>query len=133
MAFEKFTDVGRVFTPRATIRSTGQIGFNHGSVKRFEMEKFGYAILFYDKENKRVGIQLTNNKDDEGACTLSVKNGNGTISARSFLEHYNLTPEVSMQYALKLDSESKLLVINVGSGSQRTRKKGVDSEMSRVQ
>lgn len=130
MAFERFTDIGRVFTPRATIRSTGQIGFNHGSVRRFEMEKYAFVVLFYDKENKRVGVQLTNNKDEEGACTLSVKQGNGTVSARSFLEHYELMPEVTNQYPLKLDPESKLLVIQIGSGSQRTRKKaqkGVDS------
>lgn len=122
MAFERFTDVGRVFRPRASIRSNGQIGFNHGSVKRFELQKFSHVVLFYDKDSKRVGVRLTNDKTEAGASTLITRSGNGTVSARAFLEYYHLLPKVTTQHDLEWDEENKLLVVDMGKGSQRTRK-----------
>lgn len=127
MAFERFTEVGRVFRPRASIRSNGQLGFNHGCVKRFEMEKSSHAVLFYDPDTMRVGVKLTNDKTEPGASTLITRGGNGTVSARAFLEYYHLMPKVTTQYDIEWDPESKFLVIDVGRGSQRTRKR-VDRE-----
>ncbi len=123
MPFERFTDVGRVFRPRASIRSNGQIGFNHGSVKRFDLQKFTHIVLFYDKDEKKVGIKLTNDKSEPGASTLITRSGNGTVSARSFLEFYHLLPKDTTQYDIEWNEENKLLVVDMGKGSQRTRKK----------
>ncbi|MGB2678377.1 MAG: hypothetical protein WAN12_14925 [Candidatus Acidiferrum sp.] len=127
MAFERFTDVGRVFRPRASIRSNGQIGFNHGSVKRFDMQKYSFAVLFYDKENRKVGVKLTNDKTEAGASSLITRSGNGTVSARAFLEYYRLLPKITTQHDIEWDEENKLLVVDIGKGSQRTRKK-IDRE-----
>lgn len=120
MAFERFTEVGRVFRPRASLRSNGQIGFNHGSVKRFDMEKYPYVVLFYDAETNRIGVQLTNNKDEPGAATLITKNGNGTVSARSFLEYYQLTPKETTQYNIEKDTASGMLIIEVAKIAEKT-------------
>jgi hypothetical protein len=119
MAFERFTEVGRVFRPRASLRSNGQIGFNHGSVKRFEMEKFTHAILFYDAETKRIGVKLTNEKDEPGASALMTRSGNGTLSARAFLEFYQLTPKTTTQYDIERDNPSGLLVINIAKITEK--------------
>jgi hypothetical protein len=127
MPFERFTEVGRVFRPRASIRSNGQLGFNHGCVKRFEMEKSSHAVLFFDADTMRVGVKLTNDKTESGAATLITRGGNGTVSARAFLEYYHLMPKVTTQHDIEWDPESKLLVIDVGKSSQRTRRT-VDKE-----
>lgn len=113
MPFERFTDVGRVFRPRASLRQNGQLGFNHGSIKRFDMDKFSHVVLFYDVDTKRIGIKLTNDKDEAGACTLITKSGGGTVSARSFLEYYRLTPKKTTQYDIERDEEADMLVIEV--------------------
>lgn len=120
MAFERFTEVGRVFRPRASLRSNGQIGFNHGCVKRFEMEKYAYAILFYDAETNRIGVVLTNNKEEPGAATLMTRSGNGTISARSFLEYYRLIPKKTTQYDIERDVSSGMLIIGVAKNAEKT-------------
>jgi hypothetical protein len=119
MAFERFTDVGRVFRPRASLRSNGQIGFNHGAVKRFEMEKFSHAVLFYDAETKRIGIHLTNDKDEAGASTLITRNKNGTLSARAFLEFHQLTPRTTTQYDIARDTATGMLVIGVVKSTEK--------------
>lgn len=113
MPFERFTEVGRVFRPRASLRSNGQIGFNHGCVKRFSMERHSHVVLFYDIENKLVGIKLTNDSQEPGASTLILHSGNGTVSARAFLEYYNLTPQKTTQYDVRRDEDSDMLVIDV--------------------
>jgi len=120
MPFERFTEVGRVFRPRASLRSNGQIGFNHGCVKRFEMQKFSHAVLFYDTETKRIGVKLTNDKDEAGASALITRSGNGTVSARAFLEYYHLTPKTTTQYDIERDSASGLLVIGVAKATDKT-------------
>jgi hypothetical protein len=111
--FERFTEVGRVFRPRASLRENGQIGFNHGCVKRYDMDKYAHVVLFYDAENKRIGIMLTNATEEEGACNLITKSGGGTVSARSFLEYYHLTPKKTNQYDIYKDPESGFLVIQL--------------------
>jgi hypothetical protein len=113
MPFERFTDVGRVFRPRASIRSNGQLGFNHGSIKRFEMDKFAYVVLFYDADTKRIGVQLTNNKDEPGASSLVVRSGNGAVSAKAFLEYYQLMPNKTKQYNIEKDKGSEMLIISL--------------------
>jgi hypothetical protein len=120
MAFERFTDVGRVFRPRASLRSNGQLGFNHGCVKRFEMEKFTHAVLFYDADTNRIGVKLTNNKEEPGAAALITRSGNGTISARSFLEYYRLTPKKTTQYDIEFEDASGMLVIGVGKVTEKS-------------
>jgi hypothetical protein len=118
MPFERFTEVGRVFRPRASIRSNGQLGFNHGCVKRFEMEKYTHAVLFFDPDSRRIGVKLTNDKEEPGASTLITRGGNGTVSARSFLEYYRITPKKTTQYDISSDKASGFLVIEVGKDAE---------------
>jgi len=118
MAFERFTEVGRVFRPRASIRSNGQLGFNHGCVKRFEMEGFTHVVLFYDPEANRIGVKLTNDKEEPGASTLITRGGNGTVSARAFLEYYRLTTKRTSQFDIERDKETGYLVIDIGKRAE---------------
>lgn len=119
MAFERFTDVGRVFRPRASLRQNGQLGFNHGCIKRFDMQNFSHVVLFFDVDTKRIGIKLTNDKDEAGACTLITKSGGGTVSARSFLEYYKLTPKKTTQYDIDRDEEADMLIIEVAKVAKK--------------
>ena len=50
MAFVKFTKVrSRIDTPKASIWTRGQIGFNQGAVKEYNLDAFQYAVLYYDE------------------------------------------------------------------------------------
>ncbi len=113
MPFERFTEVGRSFRPRASIRSTGQIGFSYAAVKRFDLVKYNYAVLFFDKETKKIGIKLTKDENEEGAVRLFTRNGNGSISARSFLYYYQISHKKTKQFDIDRDAESGYLIISV--------------------
>jgi hypothetical protein len=119
MPFERFTDVGRVFRPRASLRSNGQLGFNHGCVKRFEMAAYSHVVLFYDVDTNRIGVKLTKDKDEAGAAALITRSGNGTVSARAFLEYYRLTPKKTTQYDIERDNDAGMLVISLARSNER--------------
>lgn len=110
MAFERFTKTGRSYAPKISIRSNGQLGFNFGAIEKFQLGNFAYAILFYDKQSKMVGIKLTNDKEDEGACKLRVHNKNASIAAKSFLDYYSIPYSKTARFESVWDKKENMIV-----------------------
>lgn len=113
MAFERFTEVGRAFRPRASVRSNGQIGFNQGAVKRYGLEQWQYVVLFYDKDTRRIGIRLTKDEKEEGVARLVCKGGNAAVSARSFLYYYNIPHDKTIALDIEQDKEQGMLIVKL--------------------
>lgn len=112
MGFEKFTQTGRSFTPKVSIWSRGQIGFNKGAVKRFDLGKFNYVVFFYDKDTNRIGIKPIE-KAEEGAVTLNQKTTGAAVGAKAFLDFYDIDYKETRQYNVQEDKENNLLVIDL--------------------
>ena len=113
MGFEKFTSSGKTFKPKVSIRKYGQIGFNNGAVKKFDLDKYEYVILFYDRENRRIGIKLTNNSSEDGAMKLQKRPLNVAISAKSFLEYYEIPYLKTSRYNPQWDENEKMIIIDL--------------------
>jgi hypothetical protein len=113
MPFEKFTKTGRVYIPKASIWSRGQIGLNQGAIEKFNLDDFNFAVLYYDHDEKKIGIQFTNEKG-EGAIKLTKRKGGGTsISANAFLGYYDIEHATTKKYDVALDEESGFFVIQL--------------------
>ena len=123
--FEKFTDTGTSYSARATIRRTGQIGFNSGAVNRYGIHDYAYAILYFDTKRRVVGIGLETGKS-EGAIEIRKSNTNTYIRARNFCDRYGMDYTESHRYELKQDPESKFLYFELdeekATGARRNRK-----------
>jgi hypothetical protein len=115
MAFEKFLYSGKTFKPRIAIRQNGQIGFNKGAEKRFELNKYEYIILYYDKEEQKIGIQLTNEENIKGVMKLQKRPLNIAISAKSFFEYYNISYSETKIYDPEWDEKNKMIIIKLKS------------------
>ncbi|MBT6690397.1 hypothetical protein HN903_02660 [archaeon] len=111
--FERFTQQGRSFNPKISIRKRGQIGFNNGAIKRFKIDGFDYVVLFIDKERTQIAFQFTNNKDEEGARKLAKRKNNYFVSGKSFLDYYNLSYEESQVFSVEWMEEHGIAVINL--------------------
>jgi len=111
--FERFTRKGRSFRPRISIRARGQIGFNNGSVQRFELSKYEFVILYYSKEKNQIAIQLTNNKNEDGSIKLIKKSGNYCFSGKAFLDFYGIDYEKTRTFDLE-SINGNVLVLNLG-------------------
>lgn len=86
MSFERFTQ-NRIksFIPKIVVWDKGQIAFNVAAVKQYEIDKYKYAILFYNKENNQIGIQLTNNEKEKGIIRLGKRTGGISFCGKNFL------------------------------------------------
>lgn len=115
MGFEKFTKIrSKIDTPKASIWSRGQIGFNQGAVQEYGLDKYGYVVLYYDRDTNRVGFQFTNDKKAEGASKLIVRKAAGaSLSSLAFLKTYRIDFTETKSYALVYDQEAQLYVIDL--------------------
>lgn len=113
MAFERFTKTGRGYTPKISIWTRGQIGFNQGAVERFKLRDFNYALLYFDKDEKKIGVQFTNDATEEGANKV-VKGKTGIfISAKAFLDYYDITHSKTKRYNVNYDTENGMYVLEL--------------------
>ena len=113
MAFEKFTKSGRSYKPKVSITGSGLIGFNNGSVKRFDLNKYEYAVLYYDREGQRIGVALTNEENDEGVCKLRNRASGADISARSFFDFYEIDYSETCKYDAVWDESENMIVVDI--------------------
>ncbi len=90
MPFERFTSLGRSNRPKITVTRQGVISFNKGATRRYAMHDYTHAVLFWDGESRRVGVMLTSMSDEEGAVPIRFRQSGADISARSFLEFYDI-------------------------------------------
>jgi len=70
--FKRFTGRAKEAAPTVTVLARGLIVFNEGAIRKFALSRFNFALLFYDEELNRIGIQFTNNPHP------SEKNGGRT-------------------------------------------------------
>jgi hypothetical protein len=72
MAFEKYIPPQTSgLRPRATIRPSGLISFDAAAVEAFGLDSAPYAVLYFDKTRKMVGVAITTNENEDGALKLS--------------------------------------------------------------
>ena len=115
MAFEKFTKTGgRIGTPKISIWSRGQIGLNRGAIERFRLDKYKYVVLFYDKDDKKIGIKFIDDSTEEGASKIiHRKSGGLSFSGVAFLHYYDIDYSETKKYDLEYDKENDLYVFNL--------------------
>lgn len=110
--FERFTETDKSFAARVTVRQNGQLGFNEGARNAFDLHKFGFGVLFFDRGARVVGIVLTNSPSEDGAIPLRADPKNSYLPAKGFLEKYGIAFEKAQRFELKRDGE--YLVFNLG-------------------
>lgn len=115
MGFVKFTNVGaRLGDPIVSIWSRGQIGFNQGATQEYDINNYQYVVLYFDSETQRIGFELTEDKNAEGAMKLMFrKNSGASFSAVPFLRTNKIDYKTTRKYVLERDEDSGLLVIDV--------------------
>jgi len=117
MGFEKFDDTGRGrpagTDPKISLRKSGSIGVNQSALEEYFEDDDG-AVLYYDEEENRVGIEPVADKDaDEAAYTVSKTDSGGTIAGQAFLERSDLQPDITTQYVPEWDDERGFVVIDL--------------------
>jgi hypothetical protein len=119
MAFVKFTETGKSFSARSSISPKGMISLNDGARRKFCLEKFSFAVLYYDSEKSMVGIELTNNENAEGAIKIRLRTTGADIAAKSFVDFFEISPTVTTMYSIKNGEQDNWIVVDLNSGKER--------------
>lgn len=120
MPFEKFIPPQTSgVRPRATIRPSGLISFDAASVEAFGLDSASFAVLFFDKTRKIVGIQITDNEKDDGALKLSKRRRSVSLKAPQFFDLYGLSFEEAQRFDVGQDPSTKMLTISLKNIKRR--------------
>lgn len=117
MAFVKFTRTrARIGIPKVSIWSRGQVGFNQAAVDEYKLSDFKYVVLYYDQDDRRIGLEFTNDEKADGACKLGFRKGSGvSFSAVAFLKTFKIDYTKTRQYDLTFDETNTFYVIDLNS------------------
>ena len=117
MAFVKFIKTGsRIGSPRVSIWTRGQIGFNKGASLTYKIDSYEYAVLYYDEDTNRMGIQLTDDEKAEGISKLvHRKDGGLSFSAISFLRTFGIDFKITRQYDIEYDDGNDMYIIDLNN------------------
>jgi hypothetical protein len=96
------------------------IGLNDGARRRFQLDDYQYCILYFDPESKRVGIELTNDKDVEGAQKIRFRKTGSDVAGRSFLSFFGIEGLETATYPLSKDEGTGYLIIDMTKGRVRS-------------
>ncbi len=120
MAFERFVPPQAAGTrPRATIRPSGLISFDAASVAAFGLDSAKYAVLFFDKTRKIIGVKISNKVAEEGSLPLSKRRRSVSLKSPQFFHQYGLTVDESQRMEVTRESEDNMLLINVKDVKRR--------------
>jgi hypothetical protein len=92
MAFERFvceTSRGNESFASHYV-SSGVINISAFAAKRYNLTSYKGVILFYDKEQNRIGFEFVNNQDTEGFKCVKHRRGNCVVSGLAFMKHFKL-------------------------------------------
>ena len=114
MPFEKYIPPqSSGVRPRATIRPSGLISFDAATVETYALKSANYAVLFFDKTRKIVGVQITKNPTEDGALKLSRRRRSVSLKAPSFFEQYGLSFDEPQRFDVGQDPNSRMLTISL--------------------
>ncbi len=120
MAFEKFIPPQTSgVRPRATIRPSGLISFDAASVEAFGLDSAKFAVLYFDKTRKLVGIQIIKNGTDDGVLKLSRRRRSVSLKAPQFFDLYGLSFDEAQRFDVGHDPSSNMLTISLKNVQRR--------------
>lgn len=120
--FERFTEGGKSFVPKVSIRKRGQIGFNGGAYKKFGLDNKEYAILFMSKDRSQIAIRFTNDQTEDGVVKLIKKHGNCFVSGKTFLDFHEIDYDNLNQksFSAEWHPNEQVTVIDIAEATAKT-------------
>jgi len=120
MAFEKYIPPQSSGTrPRATIRPSGLISFDAAAVETFGLQSASFAVLYFDKTRKMVGVEITKNANEEGTLKLSRRRRSVSVKAPQFFDLYGLSFDEAQRFDVNQNPSTKMLTISLKNIKRR--------------
>jgi len=123
-SFVKFEGRNKRVEDRITVTKSAGIGFPTQFYKDNGIAENKYAVLYWDAQNRAIGIKFTNEEGDKASFVIlkSKKGYGGNIAAKSFFKAYDIDtkrvygrydwekteiPEIGLIYTISLKERSE--------------------------
>jgi len=111
MAFQRFTESGKGFRPKISIRPTGTIGINDSALKKLGLCEYDFIALYFDSETRQIAIGGAM-EDEPGSQRLNKGNRGASISAKRFLDFHDISFNRVTHFDCHLDIEQNLVILD---------------------
>lgn len=126
MAFLKHVVTRKSYTPRISLSSNGFLGLSDAAVRKYRLQDYKYIVMYYDPDRNVAAIEPINDENAEGAMKLRHRDQGANVSARSFLENFEIVIPATTSYALDKDRETGYLIFDLGKGRIRNSSQKLD-------
>jgi len=99
-SWNRFTEVDKSFSARATIRQNGQIGLNEGARNLYGISAYSGVVLFFDPDRRAIGFMFTSDEQEVGWMKFKADPKNSYINASNFLDRHGIDYNQSSRYEL---------------------------------
>ncbi len=129
MAWEAFSRKTRPSPkqPTVTLGKGGLIGLN-AAVTRNILGDNKYALLFFDRDNSRVGIKFIKQSNPDAYPVKVTRTGShAALTGTAFMKTFGIFPSETRSYPATFDETDKILVADISgkvSAQKGTRKGG---------
>ncbi len=113
MAFEKYIKNRRLGRPTASLWLRGQIGFNCAAVQQFHLADYQHAILLFEQETQRIGLDFTHETSTPGTIALTCGKTGACVSAKLFLQYHHIDYRETRKYPIDFDDAVGLYIIDL--------------------
>lgn len=114
----KHTGVGKSFATKVSLSPSGLISISDAAVKKYEVDKAEYAVLYYEPQEKLVVIQLTNARA-EGTIKIRQRLTGAYIAGASFVGNFEITLDATTTYDLQADQATGFLYFDLNKAKAR--------------
>jgi predicted nucleic acid-binding protein len=95
------------------------ISFDAASVAAFGLDSAKFAVLFFDKTRKIIGVKITRTDKEEGSLPMSRRRRSVSLKSPQFFHQYGLTVEESQRFEVSRDPDDGMLLISVRDVQRR--------------
>lgn len=108
--------VVRTGTPAISINTTARIGVNRSATEILQKNGVEYALLLWDKEESKIGIQAALKTDTRAYRIAFNKKGTGAFfSAKTFFHYILYDYSQTRSYIAEWNSVEKMLEVRLGN------------------
>ncbi len=112
MGFERYIGLRAMAgEPKAAIWKTGQINLNRAFLEKYDVKKMSHALLFFDKDKKKIAFRLIQDGKEPGAAKMSPKANGGMIFAMGFLRYYGIEFGKARRFDVRYDEKENLYTL----------------------
>jgi len=143
MGFEVLSRKNRVFvgTPAISLTKLGRLAFNTTASVQLKENKAEKVLLLWDKEAKRIGVQVITAKEDERAYKIhwSPRGDGCGFTASTALKQIGVDTSETRSMPVKWDERERMFIIDVPEkylikdGTPIVRTKWPDANTSKVE